>query len=83
MLTIKEAIEIFKTNIPHKNIENISLWNDKYAFLSRDKSLGENDTNWDSGLELVDINTGEFSITSVFNLDYLNNSKDIDYEEYL
>lgn len=75
MITIEEAIKIFKKNAPNKRIITINDWNNKYVFESRDKKLKDEDDNWDCGCEVVDKNTGDFSTMNGFDMDYIMNAK--------
>lgn len=83
MITIGRAVSIFKEKAPNKKIINMSEWNGKYVFESRDMSLADDETDWDCSCEVIDMNTGEFSKMNGFNMDYIMNSKDIDIKEYL
>lgn len=77
MIDITEAIEVFKKNAPNKKIEGICEWDGKYVFGSRDKKLKDDEVNWDSTAEVVDKTTGEFSTMSVFNIDFMENAKEV------
>lgn len=78
MISVKEAISIFERKAPNKKLITLSDWNGQYVFASRDKSLKDDEPNWDSEFETVDKNTGEFSKMDCFNLDYIKNTIDID-----
>ena len=80
MITLEKAIEIFEKNVQHKMILNISIWNDKYVFETRDKSLNDDELNWDSTCEVIDIHTGKFSTMDGFNMDYIKNALDINVD---
>lgn len=77
MINITKAIAVFEKNAPNKRIEVINEWDNKYVFSSRDKNLKDDESNWDSTLEVVDKITGEFSTMSAFNMDYIKNAKTI------
>lgn len=83
MISVKEAISIFEKNVPDKRIINLSDWNGKYVFQSRDRKLKDDEPDWDSSCEVVDQSTGEFSTMDSFNMDYIKNSKDIDFKREL
>lgn len=82
MIDVREAVNIFKEKVPNKNIINVCEWKGKYVFSSRDKSLKDDETDWDSTCELVDMHTGEFSTMSwLDDIDLATNAKDIDWKE--
>lgn len=83
MITIARAVSIFKEKEPNKRIINVSEWNGKYVFESRDKNLSDDETDWDCSCEVIDIATGAFSKMNGFDMDYIMNSKDVDVTEYL
>lgn len=77
MITLKQAIDLFRENTKNKRILNISIWDNKYVFESRSKLLKKDDLDWDSTCEVIDIYTGEFSTMDGFNIDYIKNAKNI------
>lgn len=75
MISIENAIDIFKKNMPNNIITTIGDWKSKYVFGSRDKSLKDGDPNWDSTVGAVDKITGKFSKMDAFDDDLNRNVK--------
>lgn len=79
MIDVAEAIKIFEKHAPNKKIVGVCEWNGKYVFGSRDKQLKDDEPDWDSACETVDMSTGAFSTMSCFNIDFMKNAKPIEY----
>lgn len=75
MIRLEEAIKWYKKNFPNKRLLGVDEYNGKYVFGGRDKSLKDDEPNWDSTLETIDKETGEISDISAFDLDYMENAK--------
>lgn len=80
MISLEKAIAIFQKNVQYKKILNISIWNNMYVFETKNKSLKDDEPDWDSTCETINLNTGEFSTMDAFNMDYIKNAINIDLD---
>lgn len=74
MITVEEAIKIYKNNNPDKVITNILEWKNKYVFCDK---RTDNETDWDSSLFAVSMDDGTASRIDIFDMDFIKNAKEI------
>ena len=68
MISLEEAIGIFKSNNTTKNINAIIDYDNKFVFLTKPKGLKKDDENYDISCEFIDKNNGEYYVGDIFDL---------------
>lgn len=74
MITVEEAIKIYKDNNSDKILTGVLEWQNKYVFCDK---RSDNEPNWDSSIFAVSKDDGAISSIDFFDMDFLKNAKEL------